>query len=173
MLHFHKRNIRIGLDIDEVCAAFLQGYSDKFGASYLQAKHFYFSYQTMDNIDTLGEDFWMGLPPLVDGTKLPFIPTCYVSHRLFDSKITERWLEKNNFPCSPVYHVAKRDKIGVCKDNKIDVFVDDFLLNFQELNAASVPTLLMDQCHNRQFDVGHWRLNSLLDLPKKIIELDL
>lgn len=172
MLHFFKKSHRIGLDIDEVCADFLGGYAEKFDANYKEAKHFYFSYQTMPNLLSLEEDWWENLPAKVDGAKLPFLPACYISKRTFDVKITERWLEKNHFPCVPVIHVDG-SKIEACKSMNVDIYVDDFIRNFQELNAAGITTFLMDCVHNRQYNVEDYRLDKLESLPEKIMKLGL
>lgn len=172
MLHFHKKNYRIGLDIDDVCCKFLDGYSKYTQGKYSDFKHFYFSYKTNHILPDIAEDFWMNLEPVFDPTKLNFLPTCYISTRSFDKTVTQRWLEKNNFPCMPVIHVGHNNsKVNACRDMKIDVFIDDFLKNFEELNAAGIETFLFDCCHNRQYDVGTYRIFDLNEVPKKLTDL--
>lgn len=172
MLHFHKKNHIIGLDIDEVCADFLKGYANKFDKDLEAAKHFYFSYQTLPRLLALDKDFWLNLPTKIDGAQLPFLPKCYISKRTFDVSITEAWLEKNHFPCVPVIHVDG-SKVQACKDMNVDIYVDDFIYNFQDLNSNGISTLLMDCTHNRQYNVENYRLHDLNKLPNKIIELGL
>lgn len=171
MIHFHKKNHRIGLDIDEVLANFLSSYSEYMNIDYTTAKHFYFSYQTNDNLNILQDDFWLNMKPKVNGHDLNFLPSCYISSRNFDTKITEQWLENNGFPCMPVIHTSNGGKMEACKQMNVGIFVDDFLLNFQELSAVGIHTMLMDCTHNKQYDVDPYRLMDLNDLPSKIIEL--
>ena len=171
MLHFHKKNLRIGLDVDDVCADFLTAYTNYTKGRFSEFSHFFFSYETNHILPTMPDDFWLNLKPMVDGRNLPFLPTCYISSRSFDVKITEQWLEKNGFPCMPVIHTNLMNKVDACKKHKISVFIDDFIRNFEELNYNNIPTLLMDSSHNRQYDVESYRIFNLNEVPKKIIEL--
>jgi len=171
MLHFHKKNYKIGLDIDDVCAKFLEGYTKFTDGKYADFKHFYFSYQTNHILPTVPDEFWLNLEPKFDPLTLPFLPTCYVSTRSFDKSLTEQWLEKNNFPCMPVIHTNHGSKIDACRKMNVNVFVDDFLKNFEELNAAGIETFLMDCTHNQQYNVGTHRIYTLNEVPAKIIEL--
>ena len=174
MLHFHKKNHRIGLDIDEVLASLLKGYSEYSGKDYNEVKNFYFSYETMNQLVGVSEDFWLDLEPKFDGHALPFLPVCYISTRSFDKNITERWIERNGFPCVPVIHVGGIDddtKVNACKQHNVGIFVDDYIKNFQELNANGINTLLLDCCHNRQYNVDTHRINTLYEVPEKIVEL--
>lgn len=173
MLHFHKRNHRIGLDIDDVCCKFLEGYTQFTEGKYADFKHFYFSYQTNHILPSVPEEFWLNLEPKTDPLTWTFLPTCYVSTRNFDKKITEQWLEKNGFPCMPVVHTNMGSKVDACKKFNVGIFVDDFLKNFEELNAAGIETFLYDCTHNQQYNVGTHRIFDLNEIPKKIMELGL
>lgn len=171
MIHFHKKNYNIGLDIDDVLADFRKGYFDFMKKEY--PNHFYFSYSTVENLSKLDEEFWLNLKPKTNGATLPFLPKCYISSRInLSENITEKWIEKNGFPCVPVIHV-KTSKLEACKANNINVFVDDFIKNFEELNAANVDTLLLDCPHNKQYNVNPYRIYDLHDLPSKLNELKL
>jgi uncharacterized HAD superfamily protein len=172
MLHFHRKNHKIGLDIDDVCCKFLEGYTKATEGKFKDFNHFFFSYQTNHLLPTMPEDFWHNLEPKVDGRTLPFLPTCYISTRNFDKRISEEWLEANGFPCMPVIHTNHGSKVDACKEFGITVFVDDFIKNFEELNKAGINTLLMDCTHNRQYNVDPYRILDLHDLPSKIIDLE-
>ena len=170
MLHFYKKNYRIGLDIDEVCANFLRGYSALTGEDRNKVKHFQFAYDIYTNLEQATDDFWLSLPPKLDPTTLPFLPTVYISTRTFDKKVTEQWLEENGFPCAPVVHVGSNKVEEALKWN-LDVYVDDYIKNFQELNYAGIKTLLMDCSHNQQYNVSPYRITSLHEVPAKVTEL--
>lgn len=173
MIHFHKKNYKIGLDIDDVCCNFLGGYSKYTEGKYIDFKHFFFSYVAHRLLPDVGEEFWMGLEPKFDPNELPFLPTCYISTRSFDKRISENWLEKNGFPCMPVIHTHMGTKVDACKKLGVNIFVDDFIKNFSELHAAGVETFLYDCDHNRQFDVGDYRIKDICEVPKKIMNLNL
>lgn len=171
MIHFHKRNHKIGLDIDDVCCKFLEGYTKQTEGKYKDFIHFFFSYQTNHILPTMSEEFWLNLEPKFDGRTLPFLPTCYISMRSFDSKISEEWLERNGFPCMPVIHTNLGSKVDACKKLGVDIFVDDFIKNFSEMNSAGIHTLLMDCTHNQQYNVDPYRIFDLNEVPDKITEL--
>lgn len=171
MIHFHKKNHRIGLDIDEVLADFLPSYSDYMNINYREAKHFYFSYQTNKNLAEIPDDFWLNIPPKMNGYELNFLPSCYVSSRNFNVNITEQWLEKNGFPCMPVLHTDHGGKVEACKKMNVGVFVDDFIQNFEQLSAAGINTMLFNCTHNQQYDVDPYRLFDLNDLSTHIMDL--
>src|SRR5688572_8943195 len=111
MLHFHKRNYKIGLDVDDVCCKFLEGFSDATEGKYKDFKNFFFSYQTNHILPDLPVEFWMNLEPKFDPHLLPFLPTCYISTRNFNKATTEKWLEKHGFPCMPVIHTNMGSKV--------------------------------------------------------------
>lgn len=172
MRDFYRKNIRIGLDIDEVCGNFLAHYSSQVKKDWTTAKHFYFSYDSKNLMKDLDEEFWLTMPPKVDGSNLTFLPRCYISKRLgLPVEWTEQWLEKNGFPCMPVIHV-EGSKVQACKDMNLDFYIDDSMCNYQELNANGINTFLMDCTHNRQYNVGSDRVMNLNDLPKHIINYE-
>ena len=168
MFDFHKKNLRIGLDIDQVCADFILAYESKYKN---EIYHFNFEYNLQEKFDQLEEEFWLNMPSLIDGKILCFIPTCYISSRNINKEITEKWLKNNNFPCKPVFHNVN-SKLEVCKEQKLDIFVDDNINHFQELTNAGILTFLMDSKSNKQYNVDPYRLLNLNDLPKKILELE-
>jgi len=166
-LLFYTSNYKVGLDIDECLADFIGAYQNTFG--YQPVNSWYFSYKTMENLNGLktNKEWWTNLRPLISPHEIPFMPHCYISKRNFPVEWTEEWLEKNGFPCVPVHHVES-DKVEACKNLGVDYFIDDSILNFQRLNGAGVKTFLYDSVHNRQYDVGHYRLNNFRDLINKI-----
>lgn len=173
MIHFHKKNHKIGLDIDDVLADFRKGYSEYAGRDFTKEENFLFSYQTMDKLAKVDDDFWINMPSKVDGRTLSFHPTCYISSRSIDVRLTETWLEKNGFPCVPVIHTNDISKLEACRKMGVDVFVDDYIKNFQELHEGGIEAILMDAHHNRQYNVDPYRIFDINELPKKLIELGL
>jgi uncharacterized HAD superfamily protein len=155
---------RIGLDIDGVIANFSDAFQKRFGLN-LPVHHWEFTYAWRDHKHKLvdDEEFWFNIEPLIEGKNLPFEPICYCTNRLIGTRITEQWLEKNNFPCKPVITV-NGGKVEKLKEQKLDIFVDDNYDTFIELNNAGICTYLWDRPHNQKYNVGHKRLHSLNDL---------
>jgi len=167
VLNFYTANHRIALDIDEVLADFINGYIERYGQR--DITNWYFSYSTVSNLNVLKEDkdFWLNLKPRIKPEDLPFLPVGYVSKRNFPSSWTEEWIERNGFPCVPVIHVED-DKVHACKKLNTEYFIDDSLPNFQRLNAAGIKTFLQTGPHNKQYDVGVYRLLHPKDIIHKI-----
>lgn len=154
---------RIALDIDDVCAAFVPAYCKKVGIDVPNS--WYLDYNFIPNIEKLHQDeeFWMNLEPLFNPTELKFEPAMYITAR--DEKLAEwttKWLEKHNFPKAPV--IFSRNKGATCKENNIQLFIDDSPKNFDEINQAGVACFLMDTIWNKYRDVGYRRISHVNDI---------
>lgn len=52
----------------------------------------------------------------------------YLTGRLGREVVTSQWLQRWGFPAGDMYYVGKMDdKIGVLKEHKPDLFIDDFM----------------------------------------------
>jgi uncharacterized HAD superfamily protein len=166
--HNYLKQVKIGLDIDEVLCDWVKGWTEKFG--YAQPINWHFSYENKKHFEELQtslelEEFYLSLPRKVEPIELPFEPHCYITSRSIDVEITKRWLQNNGFPTAPVYSVGfGESKVQVAIDARIDIFVDDSFTNFVELNNAGICTFLMDAPHNQKYDVGFKRIKHLTDL---------
>lgn len=162
----YKNIPRIGLDIDDVLADFCGAYADKYGLD--EPKSWLWSYKMKNNMADKNEwaDFLSCLPRKIEPNEIPFEPCCYVTSRCVDSSITEGWIERNGFPCSPVITVGHDEsKVEALKKAGVEIFVDDRYDTFVELNANGICCYLMDAPHNRRYDVGYRRIYKLSDLP--------
>lgn len=161
---------RIALDVDEVLADWVGGWQEMFNLN-KRPTSWFFDRHIMDKFDNLIknnklDDFYLSLKPLISESEIPFEPTCYVTSRPVSTKITEMWLDKNNFPAKPVYTVETgKSKVEVLKEQNIEVFIDDSYENFLEINNSGILCYLFDQPHNQRYNVGHLRLKSLKNLP--------
>lgn len=92
----------VALDIDDVCLDFIGAFQKKTGIKLNE--YWNGSYQIKDKLNELSSDkeFWTTLP-----TKhLPtFEPDLYITSRSIPVEWTMKNLEKNGFPCAPVYCV--------------------------------------------------------------------
>lgn len=154
---------RIGLDIDDVCASFVPAYCKKYNLEIPNS--WYLDYNFIPRIQELvnDEDFWLNLNPLFNPNELLFEPSIYITAR--DERLkefTNKWLEKNNFPKAPV--VFSRNKGEVCKEFKLDLFIDDSPKNFEEINNSGTCCFLMDTVWNRYKNVGYRRIHNVNDI---------
>lgn len=167
--HEYLRRPKIGLDIDEVLCDWVGAWCEKFGHPI--AESWSFSYDTYEEFKSFTPDelneFYLNIPRKIDPKDMPFEPHCYITSRSVPVELTQKWLEKNGFPCSKVYSVGFGvSKIEVAKQSGIDVFVDDRFENFVELNRAGICTYLLDALHNQRYEVGYKRIKSLKELVK-------
>lgn len=158
---------KFGLDVDEVCADFCGAWFQRHGGVE-RPNSWGFDKQIYERLTACKEDseFWLSLAPIFDPLTLPAEPTCYVSHRVCDSSLTEEWLYNNGFPTAPVVTVKNReDKVNVLKEMGVEVFVDDNYDTFKEFRHAGMLCYLFDRAHNSRYQVGHFRLKNIKDLP--------
>ena len=160
---------KIGLDIDEVLADWLGAWMKRFHIK-KRPTSWRFDRKINERFDTMRKNkqldkFYLNLKPLVNPDDIPFEPHCYITSRPVCKTISEKWLDKHNFPTSPVYSVkCGKSKVEIAKEAGVEIFVDDNYHNFVELNNNGVFCYLYDTPHNRRYDVGHYRIKSLSDI---------
>lgn len=138
--------LKIGLDLDQTIDDFWGPYLDRFGPPKTDSE------VTRNVMRILSKDreFWLNLPVL---RRPNFVPALYCTARVNNKAWTKKYLEINNFPKAPVYQVpgyaaTKAPRIK----GRVDVFIDDSVRNFRELNSKGIPCLLMDAENNRHID---------------------
>lgn len=136
-------SLKIGLDIDGVIADYEQGYLKRFKKF---PKCDWAMTRNVNNILIHERDFWLNLPIL----RLPdFTPKLFCSARVNNKRWTKEYLTNHGLN-SPLYQVpgyklSKAKAIG----HKVDVFIDDSIKNFIDLNVKGIPCLLMDSPSNQ------------------------
>lgn len=168
--HCYLNHPKIGLDIDEVLAAWTPAWCKKWDISVPTSWHFdrdiMKKFKLMEETGEL-VDFYMNLDVLTNPEEIPFEPHCYITSRPVPTKVSEDWLDKNGFPHRPVYTIGlNQSKADVIHDSGCEIFVDDRFDNFVELNKAGICCYLFDAPHNRRYDVGYKRIKSLKELMK-------
>jgi len=149
----------IALDIDDVCLDFIGGFEEKTGIKLND--YWNGSYEISEKLKELSNDkeFWTNLK-----TKhLPsFEPDLYITSRSIPAEWTKENLEKNGFPCAPVYCVPwNESKVELLKAHKVDILIDDKWANYKDATDAGVFCYLMDAPHNKYYNVGHKRIYDL------------
>lgn len=154
--------LRIGLDIDNCIANFDAGYLSRFKK---WPKHDWAISRNVEHILIKEREFWLGLPVL---RKPDFTPRLYCSSRVNNKRWTKQYLKDNEFPNAPLYQIPgyKLSKAPILK-GRVDVFVDDSVKNFEDLNNQGIPCLLIDSPQNRNYKTEY----RIYSLDKKEIEL--
>lgn len=163
--HSYLRTKKIGLDIDEVLADWVGHWTTHHGQEIPET--WSFDRNIAEKFELLKDDkeFWLSIPVKTSPKDIPFEPHCYITSRMIPKEWTEEWLDKNGFPCRPVYSIGHEDsKVEVAKASGIDIFVDDRFSNFEELNRNGICCFLFDAPHNRRYEVGYKRIYNLKDL---------
>lgn len=137
--------LRIGLDIDDTICAFMNPYIERFGIPNKDSE----ITKNVNRILINDRDFWLNLPVI---NRPNFNPTLYCTKRVNSKVWTKKFLELNDLPIAPIYQVfcqlsSKAPRIK----GRVDVFIDDSISNFIDLNLHGIPCLLMDSTYNRQW----------------------
>ncbi len=149
----------VALDIDDVCLDFIGSFEKKTGIKLND--YWNGSYQIKDKLDELStdEEFWTTLP-----TKhLPtFEPDLYITSRSIPVEWTKKNLERNGFPCAPVYCIPwNESKIELLKEHNVTIMIDDKFANYKDATENGIFCYLMDAPHNKYYNVGHRRIFDL------------
>ena len=138
-------NLSVGLDIDNTIADFNFGYLKRFGK---WPKYDWCITRNVKNILMYEKDFWLNLPVI----RTPdFTPKLFCSARINNKRWTKKYLTNLGLD-SPLYQVPgyNLSKARVLR-GKIDVFIEDSLKNFIDLNLKGIPCLLIDEPHNKEW----------------------
>lgn len=147
-LPIHGSNVRIGLDLDGVCADTCKHFDIE--ALHYRDKKFYNKW--MDAIDNNKSSF-EGIPLTEAAKGIVFEPVVYITARCESVREnTEKWLENSGLPWAPI--VFTRDKAEACKMHGVDTFVEDNFDNFQKLRREGIRCFLLDQPYNRKYLAG-------------------
>lgn len=149
----------VALDVDDVCLDFIGGFEKKTG---IKLNDYWNStYQMRDKLNELSTDkeFWTTLK-----TKhMPsFEPDLYITSRSIPVEWTKENLERNGFPCAPVYCVPwNESKIDLMKEHNVSILIDDKFANYKDATDNGIFCYLMDAPHNKYYSVGHRRIYDL------------
>ena len=158
IIHMPKKP-RIVLDIDDTVLDFRNALQEKFN---IKLNNYWDgNYKIEEYLNKLSDDkeFWINLKPLHE---IKFEPTAYLTSRSIPVEWAKECLQKNGFPCAPVYSVPyNTSKVDVLKALKADVLIDDKVDNYREATEAGIFCYLMDAPHNKFMNIGHRRIYDL------------
>ena len=84
-------------------------------------------------------------------------------------KLTVEYLRKNNIKYTKILFNSF-EKAKVCKDNEIDVMVDDSAKYCTEIREQNIKTILFTSQVNKLIDVKLPRVNNWIELKEKIYD---
>jgi hypothetical protein len=155
------KNLRIFLDLDDVIFNWHGAY----------AKYFNVPVPTA----------WDNSQEMLDRLNLPvkykpdFQPKGFVSARGIPKSWTEASLKKNKIKGRSNVHQVNwgKSKLEVLKQLNCELFIDDKLETFLELNQNGIPCLLMDAPHNKnhktEFRINTLNINKINKMYNKLI----
>jgi len=153
------RRPRIVLDIDDTVLNFRTAFQERFGITL--NNYWDGNYNMKEYLDELQNDkeFWVNLKPL---HTVEFEPVAYLTSRSIPVEWAKECLQKNGFPCAPVYSVPYNEsKVSLLKELNADCLIDDKPENYREALEAGIFCYLMDAPHNQFVEAGHRRIYDL------------
>lgn len=137
--------LRIGLDIDDTICDFIGPYLKRFNSPVEDSE----ITKNVSRVLIHDREFWMSLPVI----NIPnFTPELYCTKRIHSKEWSKEYLVNNNIPVAPIYQVYCQNTPKSSRiKGRVDVFIDDSISNFIELNKSGVPCLLIDSPRNRSW----------------------
>jgi len=86
-----------------------------------------------------------------EGNKIVIITARWKNEYFDVVKATEEWLTKHQIPYDDLVTDAS-DKLSICQEKKIDLFIDDSLYNCNKVAEAGIKSFVMDTIINRGED---------------------
>lgn len=162
--------IQIGLDLDGVIFDFGSHYlnyldfKDKTPPKEWNDKRF------NEGFKYIADDphFWSTIPLLVKPSEILFDINCFCTARTISNDVSTQTLRNNGYtqPCFTVGYDGS--KVETLKNRNINVFIDDAIHNFEELNDNGINCLLMTRSHNE-----HYKTSMRLDCIKNLTDWDI
>lgn len=121
-----------------------------------------------DFFKTYLEKLFIGLDPKQDavdtinllkkeGHKIIIITARSVEHIKNTYEICENWLKEKNINVDKIV-INGKDKAKECKENNIDIFIDDSIYHCQNVyNALKIPVLLMNSWYNEKQNIENMK----------------
>lgn len=138
-------SLKVGFDLDNCIFEFMDYYISKFG----KPKSDFEITKNVTRKLSKNKEFWLNEPLI---RRPNFTPALYCTKRVHNKEWTKEQLRIHNLPNAPIYQIycqiqSKAPKVK----GKVDVFIDDSISNFIDLNLNGVPCLLIDDKYNQRW----------------------
>ena len=140
------KKLNVGFDLYDTIFGFSEGYLKRFKKF---PKYDWAITRNVTNILIHERDFWVNLPVI---RRPNFEPKLYCSSRVSKKAWSKKAIEINDLPNSPLYqvpgyHIPKSKYIK----GRVDVFIEDSPHQWEALNKAGIPCLLIDGRNNKEY----------------------
>lgn len=160
---------KLFIDIDGIIADFEKAFSEKFDlpdSPHDWADHRYVS--RLENLRT-DKEFWLNIKTIINPALISYPIAGYCTARSIPFEWIQEWLNINLFPNAPILQVGfGESKVEKLKEAGCEVFIDDSIQNFVELNSNNILCYLSSRSHNMKYDVGDLRVSNLLELINRL-----
>lgn len=78
-----------------------------------------------------------------EGHKIVLITARWETDKFDVRKTTEEWVKNHNVPCDKLI-INAENKLIACKNENVDLFIDDSFSNCQMVSKSGIKTFLMD-----------------------------
>jgi hypothetical protein len=170
---FKKPLKSVYLDIDGVIAAFEEHFLERFGYAGQHANDWNdpIFRRNFEEISS-DEKFWLTLPTLETPMDITYPIAGYCTSRSVPLELTRRWLDLHRFPTGNLISLKLGEsKVEALKKVNCEVFIDDSIKNFVELQSSGILCFLKTRPHNTKYEVGHYRVENLKQFFDKIREM--
>lgn len=168
-LWFKRPKLRVWLDIDGVLADFESHFLKHFGYDIKDHATDWDDWRFRKGMEEIANnsDFWSSVPKIVSSDMFSYPITGYCTARNCQDQFTLDWLHINGFPKLQYINVKGRLKSEALRD-VCDVFVDDSINNFMDLQRNGILCYLISRPHNLKYDVGHYRVNDFQEFMERV-----
>lgn len=137
--------LKIGLDLDDTINFWWSEYVKRFGPP----KNDFEVIKNLQKKLKKDKEFWINLP-------LKHYPNfeaeLFCTKRIIPKQWSREYLIKHNIKVKPIYQQwYQYGKKSTLIKGRVDVFIDDSISNFIELNLSGIPCLLMDSENNKSW----------------------
>lgn len=137
--------LRCGLDLDDTIFSFMRPYLDRFGTPKEDSE----ITRNVHKVLKYDKEFWLNQPVI---NRPNFEVTLYCTKRIHNKNWTKQQLEINNLPIAPIYQVYSQSSSKAPRiKGRVDVFIEDSISNFIDLNKKGIPCLLIDSPFNQSW----------------------
>ncbi|MDA8228061.1 MAG: hypothetical protein M0T74_10270 [Desulfitobacterium hafniense] len=180
-------SLRIGVDIDGVVSdsypVWLQELNRHYGKNITVLEdyemHLVFDvpWDDMNDFFVRNVEQLFTLPKPMKGAKEGIEKLIQLGHEIIyitarspeEEEVTLRWFRKHQIPYTNVLFSGLKSKVDLVKQWKIELFVEDYLVNAKLIAESGVPVLLLDATYNKgDLAPGITRCKSWLEIVNSI-----
>lgn len=106
-----------------------------------------------------------------DGHEILVVSARNKKHYSRPYELTSAWLKKHKIPFDQL-HIGCENKMQLCLDYKIDLFIDDNITTLNLIKDKGIPTILIETKLNKKQKTNHNRFVSWQEIYKAIKKIN-